>query len=86
MQDPAIIGAATSVITELLMFIPLLRRNSLTAAITAIVVLTATSFIVSGKVTIDNFALSLVFALTSYKAVIQPVMTTINSPTQDRTA
>jgi len=83
MQNPAIIGLAASVITEVFKFIPILRTNALTSAITAIVVLLGLSFAVNQTVTFDGFVVSLVFALTSYKAIVQPVATTMGLSTQD---
>lgn len=83
MDNVAILGFASSVITELFMFVPFLRKNSLTAAITAIIVLLALSYFSAGKLTIDGFAMALVFALTSYKAIVQPFTKTVGLVTQE---
>lgn len=81
-EQSAIIGIASSIVAEIFKFIPALRKNGLVASITTIVILLAISYFSTGTLTFDGFVLSLVFALTTYKAVVQPVAVATGSPTQ----
>lgn len=78
----AILGLLTSIVAEILKLFPALNKNSVTGSITAIVVLAVGTVIATGKFDLETFIGGLVFALTSYKAVVQPLATSVNSPTQ----
>lgn len=81
--DIALVGLASSVVTELFKFIPFLRKNGLTQALTAIVVVVVASFISNGYTfSFDNFVKVLVTALVSYKAVIEPLASTMDTSSQ----
>lgn len=81
--NPAVVGLISSVITEVFKYIPFLRQNALTQAITAIVITGVVAFFANNMVfSLDNVVASLVFALVSYKTLIQPIATTTAMRTQ----
>ncbi len=80
--EAAIIGAVTSIVTELLKYVPFLNKNSLTRSLTSIVLLVIGNFVVAGKFSLEVFLQSLVFALTTYKLIVQPVADTTGMKTQ----
>ena len=69
----AVLGLLVSIITEALKYIPVLSYNALTKALTAIVVLAVGVFVTTGTFDFTTFVGALVFALTSYTAIVQPV-------------
>jgi putative flippase GtrA len=77
-----LVGFLGSVVAEILKLIPALNKNAITSSIVAIVVVAVGTYLANGSFTFDNFASSLVFALTSYKAIVQPVSQAVSSPTQ----
>lgn len=76
------VGFGGSVVTEILKYIPALNKNELTRALTAIVVIGLSSFLFNGGWSWTSFANSLVAALVSYKAVVQPVASVSGLKTQ----
>lgn len=79
----AVVGLASSVLTELLKLFPFLKQNELMASVTAIVVTAiATYFSTAGDFTWPHFASVLLFAFLNYKIIVQPVAKALVSPTQ----
>ena len=78
----AVLGLLTSIIAELLKLIPWLNKNAITSSLTAIIVLAIGTVVATGTFDFTTFIGGLVFALTSYKAIIQPIATVAGSPTQ----
>lgn len=85
---PVVLGAVSSVVTEIFKYVPFLNKTPLTRAITAIVVVIVAVF-VSGAVSFTDwqsflvvFSQSLVFALASYKTIVQPVSVSLESKPQ----
>ncbi len=76
---PAVIGAVSSVVTEILKYVPFLNKNNVTKSLTTIVVIIVAVFISEGgKVSDWNqagniFAQAVVYALTTYKMLVQPI-------------
>lgn len=85
---PAIIGAVSSVVTELLKLIPFLSKNNVTKSLTTIVVIIVAVFISEGGKITDwkqagvIFAQAIVYAFTTYKMIVQPVAKETGSKTQ----
>lgn len=85
---PAIIGAVSSVVTEILKFIPFLNRNNVTKSLTTIVVIIVAVFISEGGNIADwhqagvVFVQAVVYAFTAYKMIVQPVAKESGSKTQ----
>lgn len=67
-------GVISSGLTELFKFVPFLSKNSLTKALTAIVVVAVVSFVTNGLTwSLENAIGTLVFSFGTYKAFIEPV-------------
>lgn len=85
---PAVIGAISSVVTELLKFIPFLNANSIRRSLTTIVVIIIAIFISEGgKITNWHAAgvllvQAIVYAFATYKMIVQPVAKGSGSVTQ----
>ena len=73
MQNQIIAGFVASIVTEIFKFVPQLRANAITTAITAIVVTLVASYIAAGTFTFEGFVAAAVVALTTYTTVVQPV-------------
>ncbi len=87
METSALIGLSSSIITEAFKFVPFLRANALVQAITSIVVVFGVSLLsaytTKTALTVDSFITSLVFALTSYKLLVEPTAATVSSKSQE---
>lgn len=76
---PAVIGIVSSILTEILKLIPWLNKNNLIKSITTIVVIVIAVFISYGGNITDwkqasvIFFQAVVYALTSYKMIVQPI-------------
>ncbi len=82
MAQDALLGLGASIITELFKYVPFLNKTALSRALTAIAVLSVGVLITNGEWSWTSFANGLVFALTSYKAIVQPTASTIGLATQ----
>ncbi len=82
MQNQIIAGVVASIVTEIFKFVPVLRANSITAALTAIVVTLVASYIAAGSFTFTGFIAASVVALTTYSTVVQPVAVSIGLRSQ----
>ena len=72
-MDSITIGFVSAFVTEVLKFVPFLRQNAITQAITAIVVIAVTTFFTTKDFSATGLITSVVAALGSYKAIVQPV-------------
>ncbi len=78
-----VVGMLSSIVTELLKLIPILRTNSMTKAGTAIVVVAIGVYIQSGDISFDGLMGALAFSLITYKAIVQPITVTLDSKSQE---
>lgn len=80
------IGLMSSVLTEALKMVPILRRNTLSKSLTAIVVVVlGTLYAIGFDVSAwdwNLFASVLVFSFLNYRIIIKPVTTTMGLKTQ----
>lgn len=77
-------GLVASIITEIFKFIPALRANSVVTAIVTIIVTGVAAFLTNGLVfNLENVIAALVFALVSYRTIVQPIATTAGLSTQE---
>lgn len=85
---PVVIGAISSVVTEIFKFVPFLNSNETTRAITSVVVVVIGVFISIGfsfstwPEFFSTLFQSIVYALASYKVIVQPVATNVGVSTQ----
>ena len=82
-MDSYTIGVGSAVLTEILKFFPMLRRNTLVVAVLAIVVnALAVYFQGANGLTFQDFMTALVVSLATYFGAIKPVAGAMGSPTQ----
>ena len=81
-MDIVQIGIAGALVSEALKFIPILRQNSITKALTAIVVTLVIALFTSRTFSFEGFVAALIVALTTYTAVLQPVMKAAGASSQ----
>lgn len=72
------IGLMASVFTEVLKLVPVLRRNSLSKSLTAIVVVALGTFYVVGfdvsSFDLNTFVSILVFSFLNYRIIVKPIV------------
>lgn len=81
-----VIGLMSSFLTEVLKFIPLLRKNALSKSLTAIVVVAlGTLYSVGFDVSAWNWSIFvsvLMFSFLNYRIIVKPITTTMSLKTQ----
>ena len=81
-----VIGLVSSIVAELFKLFPALRKNDLTIALTAIVVLFLGELYEAGFKLADwswsSFASLAVFAFLNYKFIVQPIASVMKSDSQ----
>lgn len=83
LEQTALLGFISSVLTEVFKFFPYLRVNATVQAITAIVVAAVVSFVANGYTfSLTNVIATIGFALASYKALVEPVASDMGLSTQ----
>jgi hypothetical protein len=77
------VGAASSLVTEVLKLIPFLRSNAITIAVTNIVVVAAGVYLTSPKFDLISFVEALGVSIATYLAAVKPLATQTGSRSQD---
>lgn len=82
MQNSIVAGIASSIVTEILKFIPFLRSNDITIAIVNILVVAIATYATSGTITFTSFLTALAVSITTYLAAVKPVSVTAGFSSQ----
>lgn len=80
--DPIQVGFLSSLVAEILKFVPVLRTNDLTVALTAIVVDILGAFFLTGG-SMASLPMIILASFASYKLLIQPLASSVSSPSQE---
>ncbi len=73
MENSILVGTLSSVATEILKFIPFLRSNEITIAVTNIVVVAIGVVASTGTLTVTSFVSALGVSIATYLAAVKPV-------------
>ena len=77
-----LIGFLSALITELIKFFPFIGKNKAVNSAVAIVLCAIGVFFFTGKFTFEAFVESVLYALGSYKMLVQPTFQLAGSKTQ----